>query len=531
MKYDAIVVGGGHNGLTAACYLAEAGFKTLVLERRHIVGGAAASEEFHPGYRNSIASYSPGMLRSEVIRDLHLKRLGLSFIPYHGSLDLMSDGRTLLLTGDERHDQAEFGRYSNSDYEATKKFRNILLRVGDVVREQFLTEPLDLGGGIGQLVPALKLGGRLRQLSLDERQFLIQMFTSSAYEIVHRHFESDIVRQSYAVHALAGNFVSLRAPGSAAPMFIDALGEFDGKRHQWGIAVGGMGSITQAMQRRAEELGVDVRLSAPVSRIIVRNRVAEGVELESGEKFQSRVVLANTDPKRTFLKFVGAEHLDENFARDIENIKMGTGALRMNLALRGTPEFARLSGRDAEIGLRSGITVLPTIESVEDAYHMALKGECTADPYLAIQIPSSLDNTLAPPGHHVMSLACKYYPYDLSGGRKWADIKEAVADSIVDIVAFHFPNIKDLIVGRQVLTPFDLEQVLGLTRGDIFHGAHQPHQLFSMRPHPKAAQYRTPIKALYLCGSGSHPGGGVTGGPGHNAAHRVIKDLKRGSAV
>lgn len=527
MKYDAIVIGGGHNGLTAACYLGEAGFKTLVLERRHIVGGAAVSEEFHPGYRNSIASYSPGMLRSEVIRDLHLKRHGLRFIPYRGSVDLMSDGRTLLLTGDAAHDQAEIGRYSNRDYAGIKKFQNLLLKAGDVVREQFLTAPLDLAGGVGQIIPALKLGGSMRRLSLEERQLLIQMFVSSAYEIVNRYFESDIVRQSYAVHALAGNFTSLRAPGSAAPMFMDALGEFDGKRHQWGIAVGGMGSITQAMQRRAEELGVEVRLSAPVSRITIRNGVAEGVELESGEKLTSRVVLANTDPKRTFLKFVGIEHLDEDFARDIENIKMGTSALRMNLALKGKPEFARLSGKDTEIGLQSGITVLPTIESVEDAYHMALKGECTADPYLAIQVPSSLDDSLAPPGHHVMSLACKYYPYDLSGERKWDDIKDSVADSIIDIVEFHFPNIRSLIVGRQVLSPLDLERTFGMTRGDIFHGAHQPHQLFSMRPHPKAAQYRTPVKALYLCGSGAHPGGGVTGGPGHNAANRVIKDLKR----
>ncbi|HVY99734.1 MAG TPA: NAD(P)/FAD-dependent oxidoreductase [Dongiaceae bacterium] len=525
-QYDAIVVGGGHNGLTAACYLGKAGLKTLVLERRHVVGGAAVSEEFHPGYRNSVASYSPGMLRSEVIRDLELKRHGLRFIPYRGSLDLFTDGRVMMFTGDDAHDQAMVGRYSNRDYDAIKAFRARLMRVSDIVRQQFLKAPLDLKGGLDQLLPALKVGNGLRKLDVDDRQFLLQLFTSSAYEIVQRHFESDIVRQSFAVHALAGNFASLRAPGSATPMLIDALGELDGKRHEWGIAVGGMGSITQAMRRRAEELGVEIRTSAPVGKIVVKDGVAGSVRLETGEEFSGRAILANTDPKRTFLKFVGREHLDEGFARDIENIRMGTSSLRMNLALAGTPEIAGLSAKEAEIGLASGITILPTIASVERNYMRALDGEATDDPFIAIQVASALDDSLAPPGHHVMSLLCKYYPYELAGGVKWDDIKERVADGIVDVVAKYFPNIKQLVVGRQVLTPLDLERMFGMTQADIFHGAHQPHQLFSMRPHPKASQYRTPIKGLYLCGSGAHPGGGVTGGPGHNAAQAVIKDLR-----
>lgn len=525
-RYDAIIVGGGHNGLTAACYLGKAKLKTLVLERRPVVGGAAVSEEFYPGYRNSVASYSPGMLRSEIIRDLELKRHGLRFVPYRGTLDLFTDGRVMLFTGDDAHDQAMVGRHSNHDYQAMKAFRTRMMRVSDIVRQQFLAAPLDLKGGLSQLMPALKAGNGMRKLDVDDRQFLVQLFTSSAYEIVHRHFESDIVRQSYAVHALAGNFASLRAPGSATPMLIDALGELDGKRHEWGIAVGGMGSITQAMRRRAEELGVEIMTSAPVEKIVVRNGEAISVRLENGEEFSGRAILANTDPKRTFLKFVGREHLNEDFARDIENIRMGTSSLRMNLALAGKPEIAGLTDDEAEIGLASGITILPTISSVERNYMRALDGELTDDPFIAIQVASALDDSLAPRGHHVMSLLCKYYPYELAGGRKWDDIKEQTADAIIETIARYFPNIKGLIVGRQVLTPLDLERVFGMTQGDIFHGAHQPHQLFSMRPHPKASQYGTPIKGLYLCGSGAHPGGGVTGGPGHNAARRVIKDLR-----
>ncbi len=525
-QFDAIVIGGGHNGLTAACYLGKAKLKTLVLERRHIVGGACVSEEFHPGYRDSVAALTLGLLRPEVIRDLELKRHGLRFAAYRGSFKLFTDGTILSLTGDETHDRAAIGRYSNRDYDAMTEFHARLRRVSDIVRQLFLKAPLDLKGGLGQILPALQVGSGLRKLDLEDRQFLVQLFTSSACDIVNRYFESDVVRQMYASQALSGNFGSLRAPGSATPMFMNALGELDGKQHKWGIAVGGMGSITQAMSRRAEELGVEIRTSAAVEKIIVTNGVATAVRLESGEEFSARAILANTDPKRTFLKFVGREHLDEDFARDIENIRMGTASLRMNLALAGKPEIAGLDPDQSEMAMGSSISVVPTIASIENSYAQAMNGEPTDDPYIAIQFTSGIDPSLAPPGHHVMGMLCKYYPYDLSGGRSWDDIKEKTADSIVDLLARYFPNIKDLIVGRQVLTPLDLERTFGMTQGDIFHGAHQPHQLFSMRPHPKASQYSTPVKGLYLCGSGSHPGGGVTGGPGHNAAHRVIKDLR-----
>jgi len=525
--YDAIVIGAGHNGLTAAAYLGKAGYKTLVLERRHVVGGAAVSEEFHPGYRNSIAAYSLGLFRSEVVRDLDLKRHGLQAIPYRGALDLLSDGRAVLLTGDEAHDQVVVGRFSNRDYEAMKALRARLLRVGDIVRYLWLRAPPDLAGGLDSLFGTVQIGRQLRKLSPEDRHFLIQMFTLSAYDLATRWFESDAIRQIYTVHCVSSNFASLRAPGSAVPFLLNVMGELDGVRYRWGVAKGGMGAVSEALAASARENGVEIRTSAPIERVLVKGSCAEGVRLESGEEVRARVVLANTDPKRTFLQLVGKEHLDANFAADIERFRMGTASLRMNLALRAPPEFAALSDAEAELARCSIINMLPDVATVERNYERARNGELSEEPYVTIQIASALDDSLAPPGRHVMALLCKYYPYQLSGGRNWDEIKDEVADRILNAVERHIPNLREITLARQILTPLDLERVFGLTEGCIFHGRHELDQLFSLRPHPRAARYRTPIKALYLCGSGSHPGGGVTGAPGHNAAMRVIKDLRR----
>ncbi|MGO8868385.1 MAG: phytoene desaturase family protein [Alphaproteobacteria bacterium] len=523
--YDAIVIGGGHNGLTAAAYLGKAGLKTLVLERRHIVGGAAVTEEFHPKYRNSTASYSLGLLRSEVVRDLDLKRHGLQSIPYKGSLDLLSDGRAILFTGEEAHDQATVARFSNRDYIAIKELRARLLQVGDIIRDQWLREPPDLAGGLDSLLGSLRLGARLRKLSVDDRHFLIQMFTSSACDLAERWFESDAIRQIYTIHCVSSNYASLRAAGSAVPFLLNVMGELDGVRYKWGVAKGGMGAVSEALAASAREMGVEIRTSAPVARVLLKAGRAEGVQLESGEEISSRAVLANTDPKRTFLQLVGREHLDPAFAVAIEQFRMGTASLRMNLALNAAPEFATLSGEEAEIARGSIINILPDVSAMEKNYARARDGELSEEPYVTVQIASALDDSLAPPGHHVMALLCKYYPYRLSGGRDWDSIKEEVADRILVAVERHIPNLRRIIIARQILSPVDLERVFGLTEGCIFHGRHELDQIFSLRPHPKAARYRTPIEGLYLCGSGAHPGGGVTGAPGHNAAKRVIKDL------
>ena len=527
MAYDAIVIGGGHNGLVAACYLGKAGKKVLVLERRHVAGGAAISEEFHPGYRNSVASYAFGLMRGEVVRDLELKRRGLQAIAYTGAVKLLPDGRQIQLTGDATRDQATFARISNSDYENMNRLYAQLRRVGDVIRNQWLREPPDLAGGLDSILASLRMAGEMRNFTLEDRHFLAQMFTLSAWDLMSRWFESPTMRNIFTGHCASSNFMSLYAPGSALPFFINVLGELDGQRNKWGIAKGGMGGVTQALLRSATAFGVEVRTNAPVARVLVRDGRAEGIRLESGEEIRARVVLSNADPKQTFLKFVGKEHLDGKFAFDIERLRVGHASFRMNLALSGAPAFKSISGADAVTALGSAITIIPSIESMEKAFQLSQVGEITPEPFINVQLASALDPDLAPPGHHVMALLCKYYPYHLSGGRHWDSLKEKVADDIVAALTKHFPNLPQLIVGRQVLSPLDLERIFALPEGDIFHGRHDLDQIFSMRPHPRAARYRTPVKALYLCGSGAHPGGGVSGAPGHNAARRVLKDFRR----
>ena len=525
--YDAIVIGGGHNGLTAAAYLGKAGLRTLVLERRAVLGGAAVTEEFHPGYRNSIASYTVSLLRPEVIEELELKRHGYAPVRIKAHLSLLQDGRALLTTGDEVHDRLAVGRFSARDYDNMRRFDAAVDRVGQVIRAQWLKPPPALGGGVLDLLTLLPAGREFRGLSLEDRHLFMQFLTSPANEIAERWFESEAIRNITAGHCVSGNFASLDAPGSAIPYFHHALGEFEGERGAWGHARGGMGAITQAMAASGRAHGVEHRTSASVDRILLEGGRAVGVRLEGGEEFRARFVLANTDPKRTFLKFVGREHLPAGFADGIERLRMGHATVRMNLALSGAPAFAALSGGEADLALGGSITIFPTREQIETNYRTALAGRVIDEPYLDIRIPSAIDDTLAPRGHHVMSLIGKYYPYRLADGQSWDDIGPSVADRILATLERFMPNLGGLVVGRQFLTPLDLERVFGLTEGDIFHGRHDLDQIFGLRPHPQSAQFATPIPGLYLCGSGAHPGGAVSGAPGRNAAMRVIKDAKR----
>jgi phytoene dehydrogenase-like protein len=536
MTWDAIVVGGGHNGLTAAAYMGRAGMKVLVLERRAVLGGAAVTEEFHPGYRNSVASYTVSLLRPEVIAELELERHGYETIAHKGALNMFvsseqDGGDPMLLTGEEGHDRGVYARYSNRDYDAMVRFYDAVGRAGEVLRAQWLKAPPRLGGGLLDLAGLLPAGKAFRGLSADDRHFLLQLFTSSAASLMDRWFESERIRNKFLGHCVSSNFASLTAPGSAIPFFQNALGEFQSKRGGWGLAKGGMGAITQAMARSGREYDVEFRCAAAVDRILVDGGKAVGVRLEDGEEIRARLVVANTDPKRTFLKMVGREHLPEGFADDIEHLRYGHASFRMNLALSGAPTFKGLSAAETEIARASALYIYPSREGIEAGYRAALAGEIHDSPYVNMLIPSSQDETLAPKGHHVMSVLAKYFPYHLSGGRSWDDLKEKVADDLVAHVARHIPNLPGLIVARQVLSPLDLERVFGLTEGDIFHGRHDLDQIFSLRPHPDAAQYRTPVAGLYLCGSGTHPGGGVSGAPGRNAAMRIIADVKGGRAA
>ncbi len=525
-RYDAIVVGGGHNGLTAAGYLGKAGLKTLVLERRPIVGGAAVTEEIHPGFRVSSVSYVVSLLRSEVIRDLELKRHGFEMLALDGTLAVCGDDY-LFLTDDEEHDRKEVERFSTTDYRAIEQFDAMIQEIGAVLRNQMLREPPKLDAGLRDIAAFAGMGLDIRKLSPEQRYRLAQMLTSSARNIIERWFESPMVRNMYASNCFSGNFASLGQPGSAIPFFHMAIGELDGELGAWRLVKGGMGAITQAMASFARLTGVEIRTDAPVEKIRVENGRAVGVRMENGEVFNSRCVLANTDPKRTFLKLIDRNDLDEEFARDIEQLRMGHSSMKVNLALKTLPDIRFPELRDGGRWSRSDITMFPDIEGIEANYAAAAAGRLPQEPRLEITIPSTIDDSLAPPGQHVVSVLAKYYPYELADGLHWDDIKEEVADRIVSYMGRVMPNLTDVIVGRQTLSPLDLETIYGLTESDIFHGRHDLDQLFSLRPHPRAAQYRTPIRNLYLCGSGTHPGGGVSGAPGHNAARRVISDLRR----
>lgn len=524
--YDAIVVGGGHNGLTAAGYLGKAGFDTLVLEKRSIVGGSAVTEEIHPGFRASTVAYVVSLLRTEVIRDLELERHGFEMLPLDGTLAVCGDDY-LFLTGEKEHDRKQVERFSSSDFTAMERFESLVLEVGSVLRNQMLREPPKLNASLRDLTALAGLGWDIRRLSPEKRHRLAQLMTGSVRNIIERWFDSDMVKAMYASACFSGNFASLDQPGSALPFFHMALGDLDGELGAWRLVKGGMGAISEAMASSARSVGVEIRTNTPVVSIRVEDGQAVGVQLEDGEVITGRCVLANTDPKRTFLTLVDRGELDEAFARDIEQLRMGQSSMKVNLALEALPGIRFPELRRSDRWSRSDMTMFPDVEGLEANYRAAVAGRLPDEPRLEITIPSTIDDSLAPPGQHVVSVLAKYYPYRLADGRHWDEIKEEVADSIVAYMARVMPDLPDMIVGRQTISPVDLETIYGLTEADIFHGRHDLDQLFSLRPHPRAAQYRTPIRGLYLCGSGAHPGGGVTGAPGHNAARRVISDLKK----
>lgn len=525
-RFDAIVIGAGHNGLTAANYLAIGGMKVCVLERRHVVGGAVVSEEFHPGYRNSVASYVVSLLRPEVIEELELKKHGYEVTRLTSSFYPDLNGEFLLLTDDEDHNRQQIGKFSETDYQSIKAFDEIVDKVGAIISSQWLKEPPKLsGGGLADLLSSVKLGMDFYRLDDDTRFRLVQFFVGAPDSIIERWFDSAKVKAMIASHILPANYASLQQPGASLAMLHHAVGEIDGKKGAWGLVKGGMGSITKAMARSATAKGVVIRTEAPVAKILVEEGAASGVRLESGEEISARIIAANTDPKRTFLKLLGEEHLPEAFAADIGVFRQESASLRMNLALSGLPQFACIPGDRVGEHHRGSIMMIESKNHVEEAYRSSRAGIPADPPIIDALIPSAMDDTLTDePGTHVMSLLCKYMPYDLAEGKSWDTEKEKVVQNIIGYLTKFIPNLPDILVAHQCLTPLDLERMFGMTRGDICHGRLEPDQMFSTRPHPDAAQYATPVKGLYLCGSGAHPGGGVTGAPGRNAAKRILKD-------
>ena len=529
--YDVAVLGGGHNGLTCAAYLAAGGLSVCVVERRGIVGGAAVTEEFHPGFRNSTASYTVSLLDPQVIRDLRLAEHGLSIIerPLANFLPLpnaayLKIGPTVSAT------QAEFARFSHHDAEVLPRYYAMLERVADVLRDLLHRTPPNIGGGVPALLDAWKVAKRFRALDRAGQRDVLDLFTKSAGDILDRWFEADPVKAAFGFDSVVGNFQSPHAPGSAYVLLHHVFGEVNGKRGQWGHAKGGMGAITQAMARECTARGVEIRVASPVARVLVKNARAAGLELESGDVIEARRVVANVNPKLLFTKLVAREHLDADFATRIGAYRCGSGTFRMNVALAELPDFVALPGKTPQPHHASGVILAPTLPYMERAYFDARQLGWSREPIVEMLIPSVVDDTLAPPGRHVASLFCQHVHPELSTvmpGRTWDDCRDEVADLMIDTVNRVAPNFKASILGRHTLSPLDLEREFGLVGGDIFHGALSLDQLFSARPVLGHADYRMPIRGLYLCGSGAHPGGGVTGIPGRNAAREVLKDARR----
>jgi phytoene dehydrogenase-like protein len=523
-RYDALIIGGGHNGLTCAFYLARAGMRVRVLERRHVVGGAAVTEEFHPGFRNSTASYTVSLLQPQVITDMRLHDHGYRVVERKLSNFLPFADSYLKLGGGEGRTQAEFARFSATDAEAYPRYDAALGRLAGVLRDMALQTPPNVGGGLAALQAAAQQGWPLAKLDVATQRDLLEIFTRSAREFLDGWFTDDRVKSAFAFDAVVGNFAGVSTPGSAYVLLHHVFGEVNGKAGAWGHAIGGMGAITQAMAKACIAAGVEISLEAPVAKVLVDNGKAAGVWLESGEELHAPIIAANVGPALLFRQMVDENDLDVDFRRRIAGFKTGSGTFRMNVALSELPYFSVLPGKALAEHHTAGIVIAPGLDYMDRAYDDAKAHGWSRNPIVEMLIPSTLDNSLAPPGCHVASLFCQQFAPELPDGRSWDDCREDAADLIIDTVNAHAPNFKASIIARQIHSPLDLERKFGLIGGDIFHGRMSLDQLWSARPVLGHGDYRAPIRGLYMCGSGTHPGGGVTGAPGHNAAREILRD-------
>ena len=528
--YDVVVIGAGHNGLTCAAYLGMAGLKVKVLERRSIVGGAAVTEEFHPGFRNSVAAYAVSLLNPKVIADLRLFDRGLKIVERRAQNFLPTlDGRYLLAA--EGRTESNIAKFSRSDAGRFAAFARELDASADLLRELVLQAPPNLTHGaklesLRELVKAGRLGNRVRRLSTENLRTLLELLTKSAADYLDGWFEGELVKAWLGFDAIVGNYASPYTAGSAYVLLHHAFGEVNGKKRVWGHAIGGMGAITQAMARAAAAHGVEIETEAPVREVLIEKGRAAGVALEDGRVVRGKAVAANVNPKLLYTGMIPQTALDPDFLRRMRAWRCGSGTFRINLALSELPSFTALPGRDCADHHTAGIILGPSLDYMDRAYCDARTSGWSREPIIELVIPSTLDDTLAPPGAHVASLFCQHVAPQLPDGRSWSAHREKVADLMIETVDRYAPGFKASVVARQALSPFDLERVFGLTGGDIFHGAMTLDQLFWARPALGYADYRGAVKGLYHCGSGAHPGGGVTGAPGHNAARAIIADRR-----
>jgi phytoene dehydrogenase-like protein len=524
-KYDATIIGGGHNGLVNAAYLARAGKKVLVLERRHVVGGAAVTEEIFPGFKFSVCSYVVSLLRPEIIRDLDLPRHGLEILPLDGTFTPMPNGDYLWRVNDHAKTRREIARHSRVDAEAYEEYGKAMAEMARFVKPILsMTPPDPTRLALDGMKKLLFLGRRFQALPYQDKYNQVQLMTMSAVDFLDQWFETDVLKATMSASGIIGTFLGVRSPGTAYVLLHHYMGEIDGAFRSWGFARGGTGAISSAIADAAREAGVEVRTRSPIARILVRGGRATGVVLENGDEILADIVSSSVDPHLTFLKMIEPRNLPEDFLEEVRRYKFRGSSGKVNLALDALPDFRCLPGPGAH--LRGAISISPSVNYMERAYDEAKYGDFSSRPYIDMVIPSLTDPSVAPPGKHILSCFVQYAPYRLREGT-WDERREAFGDTVVDTLAEYAPNLKNIIIHRQVVTPLDLEREWGLTEGNIFQGELSLEQLFFLRPVPGWAQYRTPIKNLYMCGAATHPGGGIMGAPGRLAALEILKDWGR----
>jgi len=527
-RYDAIVVGGGHNGLVCAAYLAKGGLRTLVVERRHILGGAAVTEEVFPGFRFSVASYVVSLLRPEIIRELELPKHGLEILPLDGTFTPL-DGDHLWRVNDHGRTMRELRRWSRTDAEAYEEYGRLMVDMARFIKPILSVVPPDPGRlDPRPWFPMVRLARRFRDLPERHQATFLQLMTMSAADFLDQWFETDPLKATMAASGIIGTFQGVRSPGTAYVLLHHYMGEIDGAFRAWGIPKGGTGGVSGAIASAARTAGAEIRTEAPVARVLVRHGRAAGVALESGEEIEAGAVLSSADVHRTLIDLVDSGTLPPEFEEEVRRYKFRGSSGKVNLALDGLPEFACLPNAETNEHLRGAVSFSPSVDYIERAYDDAKYGRFSRRPYIDMVIPTLVDPAMAPPGKHVMSCFVQFAPYHLADGEPdWDQQREAFGDAVVDTIAERAPNIRDLILHRQVLTPLDVERDLGLTEGNIFQGELSLEQLFFSRPVPGWARFRTPVDGLWLCGSSTHPGGGIMGAPGRIAALELLRERRR----
>jgi phytoene dehydrogenase-like protein len=522
-SFDAIVVGGGHNGLVCAAYLAKAGKRVLVLEQRHILGGAAASDEIFPGFTFSVYSYVVSLFRPHIVRELELTRHGYQVIPLECTFTPFPDGESLTRCGDPEATRREIARFSPHDAEIAPRFSMAMTKMASFIKHIIdAPSPDPASFRISEIAKMLGLGRRFKEMRADDRYLFTKLMTMSAVEFLDLWFESDRLKGPMSVSGIIGTYLGVRSPGTAYVLLHHYMGEIDGAFRSWGLSKGGTGGVSLACARAARSFGAQIRTEAPVEQILIKEGSAAGVVVQGGHEIKSKTIISAADTHQTFFKMVGEQHLDNEFLRQLKRFKYRGSSAKVNLAVDRLPDFSCKPGEGPH--LKGDITIAPGVDYLEKAYDDAKYGNFSQKPFLDIVIPSLTDPTVAPPGKHVISIFVQYAPYHLKeGARQWPAKREALGDAVVDTLAEYCPGFKDSILHRQVVTPWDLEQDVGLTEGNIFQGELSLEQLGPFRPVSGWSRYRTPINNLWMCGSCVHPGGGIMGAPGELAAKILLK--------